>query len=81
MHLHQLVEFPVEFISQEIIERRREIDAKVCEQNQNKFDWETVIKYNMQASYRALGLSIFVYLQNCKAWLTPYDVLWKCKYK
>jgi len=48
MFTHQRFPFPVEFISQELFERRREMDARVKAENKNQFDWETVIKYNMQ---------------------------------
>lgn len=48
MFIHQRFPFPVEFISQELIEKRRAMEAKVKEMNVNKFDWETMIKYNMQ---------------------------------
>uniref|UniRef100_A0A1I8BJF0 Ribosomal_L16 domain-containing protein n=1 Tax=Meloidogyne hapla TaxID=6305 RepID=A0A1I8BJF0_MELHA len=40
--------FPVEFVSEELLQRRREVDVKIKDQNENKFDWDTVIKYNMQ---------------------------------
>uniref|UniRef100_A0A915N176 Large ribosomal subunit protein uL16m n=1 Tax=Meloidogyne javanica TaxID=6303 RepID=A0A915N176_MELJA len=58
--------FPIEFVSDELLQRRRDVEVKIKEQNENKFDWETMIKYNMQG---------------CKSWLSPYDVIWKCKYK
>ncbi|CAK5084510.1 unnamed protein product [Meloidogyne enterolobii] len=58
--------FPIEFVSDELLQRRRDVEVKIKEQNENKFDWETMIKYNMQG---------------CQYWLSPYDVIWKCKYK
>uniref|UniRef100_A0A914HWV8 Post-GPI attachment to proteins factor 2 n=1 Tax=Globodera rostochiensis TaxID=31243 RepID=A0A914HWV8_GLORO len=61
MHLYLHLPFPVEFVSQELFEKRRELETKVRESNRNKFDWETIIKYNMQ---------------NCKSWLTPYDTFY-----
>uniref|UniRef100_A0A183BT10 Ribosomal_L16 domain-containing protein n=1 Tax=Globodera pallida TaxID=36090 RepID=A0A183BT10_GLOPA len=61
MHLYLHLPFPVEFVSQELFEKRRELETKVRENNRNKFDWETIIKYNMQ---------------NCKSWLTPYDTFY-----
>jgi hypothetical protein len=63
--------FPIEFISEEILQRRREVEIKINEQNTNKFDWGTVIKYNMQVSkfffYLSivLGLSILVVYVRC----------------
>ncbi|CAK5117976.1 unnamed protein product [Meloidogyne enterolobii] len=58
--------FPIEFVSDELLQRRRDVEVKIKEQNENKFDWDTMIKYNMQG---------------CQYWLSPYDVIWKCKYK
>ncbi|KAF7634398.1 Ribosomal_L16 domain-containing protein [Meloidogyne graminicola] len=58
--------FPIEFVSEELLQRRHEVEHKIKEQNTNRFDWDTVIKYNMQG---------------CQYWLSPYDVIWKCKYK
>ncbi|KAL3120543.1 hypothetical protein niasHT_007835 [Heterodera trifolii] len=66
MHLYLHMPFPVEFVSQELMDKRKELEMKVHANNRNKFDWDTLIKYNMQ---------------NCKAWLSPYDVYWKCRYK
>jgi len=40
--------FPIEFVSDELLQRRRDVEVKIKEQNENKFDWETMIKYNMQ---------------------------------
>jgi len=40
--------FPIEFVSDELLQRRRDVEVKIKEQNENKFDWDTMIKYNMQ---------------------------------
>jgi hypothetical protein len=48
MYFHQRFPFPVEFVSQELLERRREMEAKIKLANANKFDWNTVLKYDMQ---------------------------------
>uniref|UniRef100_A0AC34GPW0 Large ribosomal subunit protein uL16m n=1 Tax=Panagrolaimus sp. ES5 TaxID=591445 RepID=A0AC34GPW0_9BILA len=57
---------PVEFVSEEILQERRQKEADIAQYNQNKFNWDNVIKYNMQ---------------NCTKWLTPYDIIWKGRYK
>jgi len=48
MYFHQRFPFPVEFTSQQILDKKRELEAKMTELNRNKFDWDTMIKYNMQ---------------------------------
>uniref|UniRef100_A0A914DKV0 Large ribosomal subunit protein uL16m n=1 Tax=Acrobeloides nanus TaxID=290746 RepID=A0A914DKV0_9BILA len=58
--------FPVEFISQRILEERKKEDEEVQQLNKNKFNWETAIKWNMQ---------------NCSNFLSDYDITWKAKYK
>lgn len=58
--------FPVEFVSEEILTARRQREADIKKYNQNPFDWETVMKWNMQ---------------NCSSWLSQYDLIWKGKYK
>ena len=65
--------FPAEFVSEELLQRRREVEGKVKEQNANKFDWDTVIKYNMQVlnifaaiySFLTLGLSVLAFSVRC----------------
>lgn len=59
MPLHQRFRFPLEFISQELIEKRSRIEAEVQKNNENKFDWETLIEYNMQV---ILFFTFFLYL-------------------
>uniref|UniRef100_A0AC35TSW1 39S ribosomal protein L16, mitochondrial n=1 Tax=Rhabditophanes sp. KR3021 TaxID=114890 RepID=A0AC35TSW1_9BILA len=58
--------FPVEFVSSQILADRRQREKEIEEGNQNKFEWENVIKWNMQ---------------NTNSWLSQYDVIWKAKYK
>ncbi|KAH7731806.1 Protein MRPL-16 [Aphelenchoides avenae] len=58
--------FPIEFVSQELLEQRRQQEADIAMYNQNHFDWDNVIKYNMQ---------------NCCSWLSQYDIIWRGKYK
>ena len=58
--------FPVEFISEEILQKQRQEEADIQKYNQNPFNWDTVIKYNMQ---------------NCTKWLSQYDIIWKGRYK
>lgn len=66
MYLCERFSFPVEFISAEILAERRKEEERIAQLNTNKFNWETVIKYNMQ---------------NCCSWLSEYDIAWKGRYK
>jgi len=66
MSLPLSLPFPVEFVSQKLFDLRRELEERIKEQNENKFDWDTVIKYNMQS---------------CRSFISQYDLLWKCRYK
>uniref|UniRef100_A0AC34RJH8 Ribosomal protein L10e/L16 domain-containing protein n=1 Tax=Panagrolaimus sp. JU765 TaxID=591449 RepID=A0AC34RJH8_9BILA len=54
--------FPVEFISEEILQKKRQEEADIAKYNMNRFNWDTVIKYNMQ---------------NCTKWLSQYDIIWR----
>ncbi|PAV63254.1 hypothetical protein WR25_21548 [Diploscapter pachys] len=56
--------FPTEFVTHEMLLERRAKEEDIEKHNQNPFDWDRLLKYNMQ---------------NCRSWLSPYDVLWKCK--
>uniref|UniRef100_A0A1I7Y6Q0 Large ribosomal subunit protein uL16m n=1 Tax=Steinernema glaseri TaxID=37863 RepID=A0A1I7Y6Q0_9BILA len=66
MYLCERFSFPAEFVSEEILQERRREEAAIRANNTNKFDWDTVIKYNMQ---------------NCTSWLSNYDIMWRGKYK
>ncbi|GMR41809.1 hypothetical protein PMAYCL1PPCAC_12004 [Pristionchus mayeri] len=65
-YLCERFSFPVEFVSQRILDQRRAEQDLVTKCNQNPFNWETVMKYNMQ---------------NCSSWLSEYDMAWKGKYR
>uniref|UniRef100_A0A7E4W126 Large ribosomal subunit protein uL16m n=1 Tax=Panagrellus redivivus TaxID=6233 RepID=A0A7E4W126_PANRE len=58
--------FPVEFISEEMLQEKRQKEAEIARHNQNLFNWDNVIKYNMQ---------------NCTQWLSQYDIIWRGRYK
>lgn len=65
MYLCERFRFPVEFISEKILEERKLQEKKIEEINVNKFNWDLALKYNMQ---------------NCHKWLSYYDIAFKCKY-
>ncbi|VDD90461.1 unnamed protein product [Enterobius vermicularis] len=65
LYLCERFKFPVEFISADILAKRREEEKRIAELNTNQFNWEMVMKYNMQ---------------NCRSWLNEYDVAWKGKW-
>jgi hypothetical protein len=62
----EFIPFPIEFVSEEILQKRREEEREIELHNQNRFNWDMVIKYNMQ---------------DCCSWLSQYDILWRGKYK
>ncbi|CAJ0568864.1 unnamed protein product, partial [Mesorhabditis spiculigera] len=66
LYLCERFKFPVEFVSQDLLSQRRAREDWEARNNRNTFNWDTVIKYNMQ---------------NCTSWLSPYDVEWKGKYR
>ncbi len=67
MHLCDHFRFvQLEFVSQKLLEERRQLEPELERSNLNKFSWETVVKYNMQ---------------DVHAWMDPYDLIWKGKYK
>uniref|UniRef100_A0A0M3KI15 Large ribosomal subunit protein uL16m n=1 Tax=Anisakis simplex TaxID=6269 RepID=A0A0M3KI15_ANISI len=66
MYLCERFSFTVEFVSAEILAERRREEQRIAQLNVNRFNWDTVIKYNMQ---------------NCRSWLSQYDVAWKGRYK
>uniref|UniRef100_F1LCW8 Large ribosomal subunit protein uL16m n=1 Tax=Ascaris suum TaxID=6253 RepID=F1LCW8_ASCSU len=66
MYLCERFAFTAEFVSAAILAERKEEEKRIAEMNVNPFNWDTVIKYNMQ---------------NCRSWLSYYDVAWKGRYK
>lgn len=58
--------FPLEFVSHEILDQRRQMEADIAQYNQNPFNWDNVIKYNMQ---------------NCTKWMSQYDIIWRGRYR
>jgi len=56
----------LEFVSQQLIEERRQLEPVLEKANRNRFNWDMAAKYNMQDIY---------------SWVPPYDLLWKGKYK
>ncbi|KJH50232.1 ribosomal protein L16 [Dictyocaulus viviparus] len=66
LYLCERFNFPVEYVSEKILSERRANEKEIAEHNLNPFDWDRVIKYNMQ---------------NCNSWLSPYDIRWKGKYR
>ncbi|MFH4978987.1 hypothetical protein AB6A40_005696 [Gnathostoma spinigerum] len=66
MYLCERFQFPVEFISHELIVNEEAEEKRISELNLNKFNWENVIKYNMQ---------------NANSWLSQYDIIWKGRYR
>ena len=60
------IPFPIEFVSEKILQQRRDEARDIERYNKNHFDWDRVIKWNMQ---------------NCCSWLSPYDIIWRGKYK
>jgi hypothetical protein len=56
----------VEFVSEEILTARRATVEQIAACNTNPFNWDNVIKYNMQ---------------NSCSWLSPYDIMWRGRYK
>jgi len=65
-HIPDFIQFPIEFISEEILQHRREEERQIQMYNKNRFNWDYVIKYN---------------LQDCCSWLSQYDIMWRGKYK
>uniref|UniRef100_A0A915PRG8 39S ribosomal protein L16, mitochondrial n=1 Tax=Setaria digitata TaxID=48799 RepID=A0A915PRG8_9BILA len=63
MHLCERFRFPVEFVSEKILEEKKLQEKKVEEMNVNKFNWDLALKYNMQ---------------DCHRWLSYYDIAFKC---
>lgn len=57
---------PTEFVSEEILQERRKREADIEKYNMNKFNFDRIIRWNMQ---------------NCTHGLSKYDVIWKGKYK
>ncbi|ETN77238.1 hypothetical protein RB195_011100 [Necator americanus] len=66
LYLCERFSFPVEFVSERILAERRAAEKEIAEHNQNPFNWERVLKYNMQ---------------NCTSWLSHYDIEWKGRYR
>ncbi|EPB71772.1 ribosomal protein L16 [Ancylostoma ceylanicum] len=66
LYLCERFSFPVEFVSEKILAERREAEKEIAEHNQNPFNWDRVLKYNMQ---------------NCTSWLSRYDIEWKGRYR
>ncbi|VDN21025.1 unnamed protein product [Gongylonema pulchrum] len=64
MYLCERFKFPVEFVSEKILQERKLEEKEIERINVNKFNWELALKYNMQ---------------NCRGWLNYYDVAFKCK--
>jgi len=65
-YLADLLPMKAEFVSAEILKERREEEEYIRRENINRFDWDTVMRYNMQ---------------NCTSWLSSYDLHWRGKYK
>ncbi|KAI6188507.1 hypothetical protein M3Y98_00362300 [Aphelenchoides besseyi] len=65
-YLPDFLPFQTEFVSEEILQRRRDEEREIKLYNQNPYNWDHVIKYNMQ---------------NCCGWLSQYDIIWRGKYK
>lgn len=66
LYLCERFSFPVEFVSEELLAERRAVEREIAEHNQNPFNWDRLIKYNMQ---------------NCCSWLSQYDIEWKGRYR
>lgn len=66
LYLCERFSFPVEFVSEKILAERRAAEKEINEHNQNPFNWDRVLKYNMQ---------------NCTSWLSHYDIEWKGRYR
>ncbi|CAI5444680.1 unnamed protein product [Caenorhabditis angaria] len=66
LYLCERFSFPVEFVSETILAERRRKEEEIQNMNKNRFEWDNVIKYNMQ---------------NCSSWLSNYDIAWKGKYR
>ncbi|WKY01989.1 hypothetical protein Q1695_015753 [Nippostrongylus brasiliensis] len=66
LYLCERFSFPVEYVSEDILARRRAAEKEIAEHNQNPYNWDRVIKYNMQ---------------NCSSWLSHYDIQWKGRYR
>jgi len=66
LYLCEWLKFPAEFVSERMLTERRAQLAHVTANNTNAFNWDKLMKYNMQ---------------NCCTWLSPYDILWKGRYK
>lgn len=64
MYLCERFRFPVEFVSEKILWEKKLLEKRIEALNINKFNWDIVLKYNMQ---------------NCRGWLSYYDVSFKCK--
>uniref|UniRef100_A0A915D539 CWH43-like N-terminal domain-containing protein n=1 Tax=Ditylenchus dipsaci TaxID=166011 RepID=A0A915D539_9BILA len=47
--------YKIEFVSHELLKKRRAMEEKLKVANKNKLGWDTVIKYNMQDCWRWLG--------------------------
>jgi len=65
-YLADILPIEVEFISAEILTQRRQEEERIRRENTNRFDWDMVMRYNMQ---------------NCSNWLSYYDMRWRGKYK
>ncbi|CAD5216937.1 unnamed protein product [Bursaphelenchus okinawaensis] len=57
---------PVRFVSEDMMAAERQQQEDIKKYNKNPWNWEKMIDYNMQ---------------NCRSWLTQYDIMWKGKYK
>ncbi|CDW55493.1 ribosomal protein [Trichuris trichiura] len=57
---------PAEMVSQADLIEEEEREKFIAKNNLNRFTWEYVMKWNMQ---------------NCYRWLSPYDYVWKGKYR
>uniref|UniRef100_A0A5S6QCL9 Large ribosomal subunit protein uL16m n=1 Tax=Trichuris muris TaxID=70415 RepID=A0A5S6QCL9_TRIMR len=57
---------PAEMVSQADLAEEEEREKFIAENNLNKFTWEYIMKWNMQ---------------NCYRWLSPYDYIWKGRYR
>lgn len=65
-YLCESLSFQAEFVSEEIFEKRRANEKLIEAINVNEFNWDLALKYNMQ---------------NCRSWLSYYDIAFKCKYE
>ncbi|VDK80413.1 unnamed protein product [Onchocerca ochengi] len=58
MYLCERFRFPVEFVSEKILEEKKLQEKKIEELNVNKFNWDLALKYNMQDCRRCDGFQM-----------------------